>query len=169
MAGKAAPEAVKPLPEIVAALMVNGAAPDEVRISDCVVGVLIVTLPKARLPELTLSAGVPVLPAEGAFNCNAKVCVLLPALAVNVAVCAALTLAAVAVNDALVAPVGTVTLDGTVTAVLLLARVTLTPLVAAALRVTEQLSASVPVMVVLVQERALTEAAVGGALELAAV
>ena len=126
-------------------------------------------MPKARLTELTLSAGVPVVPAEGAFNCNARVCVLVPALAVKVAVCAVLTLAVVAVNDAVVAPVGTVTVDGTVTAVLLLARVTFTLLVAAALRVTEQLSASVPVMVVSVQERALTEAGVGSALELAAV
>lgn len=65
----------------------------------------------------------------------------LPAVAVRVAVCAEVTVATVAVKLAEVAPAATVTEAGTVTAELLLARVTLIPPVAAvAVRLTVQVS-----------------------------
>jgi hypothetical protein len=62
------------------------------------------------------------------------------------------------VNPALVAFAATVTVAGTVTAALLLARLTLTPLYPAGkLRVTVQLSLPDPVMDALPQESALNE------------
>ena len=74
------------------------------------------------------------------------------ALAVNVAVCAVVTVVAVAVKLALVAPAATVTVAGTVTAELLLARLTVNPpLGAAALSATVQLSVPAPVIVPLAQ------------------
>jgi hypothetical protein len=63
-----------------------------------------------------------------------------------------LTADAVAVNPALVAPAGTVTADGTVTALLLLAKLTVRPpLPAAAFSVTVQGSAANPIRALLVQ------------------
>src|ERR1700683_5267412 len=63
-----------------------------------------------------------------------------------------LTEDALAVNPALAAPAGTVTEDGTVTALLLLARLTTRPpLPAAALRVTVQVSAADPIRALLLQ------------------
>ena len=55
-------------------------------------------------------------------SCRAKVSVTPLALAVNVADCAVLTDETVAVKLAVVAPAATVTVAGTVTALLLLAR-----------------------------------------------
>ena len=79
------------------------------------------------------------------------------ALAVNVAVCAELTVETVAVKVAVVAPAATVTLAGTVTAELLLARFTANPPPAAAtLSVTVQLSVPAPVIDPLVQFNALS-------------
>ena len=70
-----------------------------------------------------------------------------PALAVKVAVWVELTTATVAVNDALVTPAATVTEAGTVTAALLLAKLTVNPPVpAAAVSVTVQ--ASLPALVI---------------------
>ena len=69
------------------------------------------------------------------------------ALAVNVAVCAVVTVVAVAVKLALVAPAATMTVAGTVTAELLLVRLTVKPpLAAAVFRVTLQLSVPAPVI-----------------------
>jgi hypothetical protein len=69
-----------------------------------------------------------------------------PAVAVSVAVCALDTDEAVAVKVALVAPEATVTVEGTVTAVSLLARPTLKPpLAAAAFSVTVHESVPAPV------------------------
>ena len=66
-----------------------------------------------------------------------------------------MTAAAVAVKFALVAPAGTVTEAGTVTTLLLLAKLTVNPPVAAAaLRVTVQLSVPAPVNDALPQVRA---------------
>ncbi len=65
-------------------------------------------------------------------SCNAKVFVLLPALAVSVTLCAVLTELTVAVNPALVCPAGILIEDGTVTAELLLDRTTVNPPLAAA-------------------------------------
>jgi hypothetical protein len=83
--------------------------------------------------------------------------VTLPALAVKVTVCAVLTEETVAVKLALLAPAATVTEAGTVTAVLLLARLTVNPpLGAAAFSVTVQLSVPAPVMDPLAQVSALS-------------
>jgi hypothetical protein len=83
------------------------------------------------------------------------------ALAVTVVVCAVVTDETVAVNAALVALAATVTVDGTLTAVLLLDRLTLSPpLGAAALSVTVQASLPDPVMDALLQESALKPTAV---------
>jgi hypothetical protein len=80
----------------------------------------------------------------------------LPALAVNVAVWAVLTEATVAVKLALDAPAGTVTEAGTVTALSLLARLTVNPPVfAAAFSVTVQVSVPAPLMELLLQLNAL--------------
>jgi hypothetical protein len=98
-------------------------------------------LPNARLDVLTLNVDVEVP------SCSANVLAELPALAVSVTDCEVLTEEIVAVKLALVAPAGTVTDAGTVTAELLLARLTRNPPpAAAALTVTLQLS--VPVVVI---------------------
>ncbi len=83
----------------------------------------------------------------GAASCRAKVFVTPLALAVNVAVCVVLTAETVAEKPAVVAPAATVTAAGTVTAELLLARLTLKPpLGAAALSATVQESVPAPVI-----------------------
>ena len=48
---------MKPAPTIVAELTVTGDVPVDVRVSDCVVAVFTVTLPKLRLAELTVNCG----------------------------------------------------------------------------------------------------------------
>jgi hypothetical protein len=48
---------VKPAPLIVAELIVTGAVPVDVNVSDCVVAVFTVTLPKLRLAALTANCG----------------------------------------------------------------------------------------------------------------
>jgi hypothetical protein len=59
VSGKLAPDMLKPVPVSVPALMVSGAVPEEVRVTDSgVAGVCTVTLPKARLLVLRLSCGV---------------------------------------------------------------------------------------------------------------
>jgi hypothetical protein len=144
---------------MVAALIVSGAVPEEVSVTDCVVGVLMVTLPNAKLAALTLRAGVLVAPADWALSSIAKLCVLPAAVAVSVAVCEELTGVTLAVNEALAAFAGTVTLVGTDTAELSVARFTETLLLPAELSVTVQASLSLPVIVESTQERALTVAA----------
>jgi len=144
--GKLAPETVKLVPAIVAAVTVTDAVPDEVKVSDFVVAVFTFTLPKDRLDELTLSVG------TAAPSDRAKVSATLLALAVRVTVCAVLTEETVAVKVAVVAPAATVTEAGTVTDELLLARFTVNPPVAAAaFSVTVQLSVPDPVNDPLVQ------------------
>jgi hypothetical protein len=57
--GNLAPDMLKPAPVRVAALMVSGAAPEEVSVTDSGVAcVCTVTLPKARLLVLRLSCGI---------------------------------------------------------------------------------------------------------------
>ncbi len=81
-----------------------------------------------------------------------KVCATPPALAVNVTVWAVLTEETVAVKLPVVDPEATVTLPGTVTAELLLARLTANPpLAAAVFSVTVQLSVPAAVIDPLVQ------------------
>jgi hypothetical protein len=146
VSGKVAPETEKPVPEAVAELTVTAAVPVELRVSDCVAGEFSVTPPKPMLPALMLSVGTP------GPSWIAKVFVVLPALAVSVAVCDELTDVTVAENEPLVAPAATVTDVGTVTAELLLLRLTAKPPVAAAaLSVTVQLSLPAPVIEPFVQ------------------
>jgi hypothetical protein len=138
------------VPVSAAELMVTGDVPVEVNVTGSVVGVFTVTLPNARLVGLIVNV------AAAAFNCRAKVLETLPALAVSVTACADVTDDTVAVNPALLALAGTVTVAGTVTAALLLARLTLKPpLPAAAVSVTVQLSLPDPVIDALLQVSAL--------------
>ena len=75
-----------------------------------------------------------------------------PALAVNVTVCAVLTEEAIAAKPALFVPADTITVAGTVTAPLLLARLTKNvPLTAVVLRLTVQLSVPAEVIELLAQ------------------
>jgi hypothetical protein len=118
----------------------------------CVDDELTLTLPKATLLALMLSVAVPVV----VLSCRANVFETLFAVAVSVTDCAVENDETVAVNVALVAPAATVTVDGTVTAELLLVRLTLTPpLAAAAFSVTVHESVPAPVIDDLEQFRAL--------------
>lgn len=146
--GKVAPDMVKPAPVSAAALMLTGAVPIEVRVIGCVAVAFTATSPNGTLVALMLSIGI------AAFNCKAKLSVTPPAVAVSVTVCG--TGETVAVNLALVAPAATVTVAGTVTAILLLARVTVSPpLAAAAFSVTVQESLPDPVRELLLQDNAI--------------
>ena len=108
------------------------------------------TLPNPILPALTLSVAVP------DPSCRLKVCATLPALAVNVCGLSRAHRRDCCRKLPVVAPAATVTLAGTVTAELLLARLTTNPpLAAAAFRVTVQLSVPAPVIDPLVQLNAL--------------
>ena len=131
--------------------IVTGAVPDEVRVTDLVAWVPTFTLPNETVVALRDSAGV------AAFSCSARLCDELFALAVTVAVCAVLTEATLAEKDALDEPAGTVAPAGSVTAVLLLARLTLVPPVGAGPdKITAHGSTSDPVIDVLLQDIADT-------------
>ena len=143
------------MPVSAAVLIVTGAVPVEVKVTERVVAVFTVILPNAKLVVLMLSVG------TAAFNCRVKLLVMPPALAVRAADCTVLTDDTVAVKPALVAFAGTVTEVGTITAESLLDRLTLNPpLGAAALNVTVQASVPDPVIDTLLQEIPLN-AAVG--------
>jgi hypothetical protein len=152
--GKVLPKIAKPAPVTATALTVTGAVPVEVKVTGWgVAAVFSTTLPNAKLVVLMLSAG------TAAFNCRAKVLDRPPALAIIVTACAVATEATVAVNPTLVAFAGTVTVLGTVTAELLLDRLTLSPpLGAAAVSVTVHASVPDPVMTPLLQDSALSAA-----------
>jgi hypothetical protein len=151
VSGKVAPEKENPAPEMVTVLTISGAPPEEVKVSDCVVGVLKATSPKAMLSELTVSV------ATLASRSIVKVLVTDPAVAVKVTGVAVETEDTVAVKLPVVEPAAAVTDEGTVTAALLLARPTENPPVAAAvLRVTVQESVPEPLMDELVQEMAVS-------------
>lgn len=150
VAGRLTGETEKPLPVAVMEFTVTAAVPLEVSVTVCVVGVFTATLPNKMLVAFRLSAGVPV------FSCSESVFEVPPVVAVSVTDCAVLTEATFAVNAALVAVAGTVTELGSVTALLLLARDTLTPPVGAEPdRLTVHVSASDPVIEVLPQFTAL--------------
>ncbi len=137
---------MKPVPLIAALLTITGAVPVEVRITVFVAEAFTATLPNVRLVVLTLSVG------TDAPSCRAKVCVVPPALAVSVTAAPELTDETVAVKFALAAPDATFTDAGTVTALLLLPRLTANPpLAAAAFSATVQLSVPVPVIEPFVQ------------------
>ena len=152
--GKLGPDMLKPeaVPVSVPALMVSGAVPEDVRVTDSgVAGVCSVTLPKARLLVLRLRRGIK------AFSSRAKVLETVPEVAVKVAASAVVTEEMVAEKAALVALAGTVTVAGRVTAALLLESLTLSPpLPAAELRVTVHASVPEPVVEPLEQESALS-------------
>jgi hypothetical protein len=155
-----APDTVKPVPVTVAALTVTAAVPVELNVIVRVAAIFTPTLPNATLVALMLNVG------AVAFNCRAKL-LETPALAVSVTACAEVTDDTLAVNRTLVAFAGIVTLAGTLTTALLLARLTLTPpLGAAALSVTVQLSLPAPVIEALLQVSPLSVGA-GGAGETA--
>jgi hypothetical protein len=154
--GKPGPAIVNPAPATVTELMVKGAVPDDKSVTDCGVAcVLTVTSPNDKLLALRLRAAVPL--AAGGLSCIANVAELVPALAVIVAVCVALTAAAIAVNVALLRFAPMSTDEGTVKAESLLARLTeAPPLSAGALRVTVQLSVPAPVIDAFEHETTLT-------------
>src|SRR5579863_9978328 len=99
---------VKPVPASVAALMVTGAVPVELKVTDCVADVFNTTLPKEMLVALIFRVGV------NAFNCRAKLLETAPTLAVSVTAWAVPTDDTAAANPALVVLAGTVTVAGTV-------------------------------------------------------
>jgi hypothetical protein len=131
--------------------IVTGAVPEEVSVTVCVAELFTTTPPNEILLAFSVSFGVPT------FSCSESALEVLPVVAVTVADCALVTEATFAVKVALVAVAGTVTTLGTVTALLLLARPTLTPPVGAEPdRLTVHESASVPVIELLLQLTALT-------------
>jgi len=151
--GKLALDSEKPAPVNVAELMVTGAVPVEVKVTDWVAAVLTCTLPNATLAAPMLSVG------SAAFNCRAKFFEIPPEVAVRVTACAFSTEETSAVNPAPDAFAGTITADGTVTAPLLLDKLTLIPpLPAVEVSATVQVSVPDPVMDPLLQESVLNAA-----------
>lgn len=139
VSGNVAPEIVKPDPEIDAELITTEAVPVEFRVTSCEVAVLTATLPKLRLDAPRLNVGTPVP------SCTSKVAGVPPAFAESIAVCELETDETVAMKLALAEPAATVTVDGTVTAALLLDRLTANPPApATASSVTEQVSVPAP-------------------------
>ena len=155
VSGVVTPVIEKPVPLIAAALMVTDPVPLDVSFTVCVAGELRLTLPKATVDEPSVNPAVPVVVPD-AFNCSEKVAELPLAEAVRVAVVAELTAAAVAVKLALDAPAATVTDAGTLTALLLLARLTVIVLLVVAVSVTVQASLPAAVSAALVHLRALS-------------
>jgi hypothetical protein len=144
------PDTENPVPVTEIPLIVSAAVPEDVTVTSCVDAAFSSCVPNVTFVELRLSPGI------AAFSCSPKVPVTPPAVAVRVAVCAVLTADADAVNPALDAPAATVTEAGTVTALLLLERLTGVALAATPVSVTVQVSVAVPVSDALVQETPLT-------------
>ena len=151
MTGKFLPGTENPAPEIEPAVMVTGAVPLEVNITDIVTAVPTATLPNASEAVLARSAG------TTGLSCIVKLSEMELALADNVAACGVVTEETVAVNDAEDAPDGTVTLTGTATALLLLPRVTRVPLDAVELSVTVHVVNPWPINELLSHESALKD------------
>ena len=105
-----------------------------------------------RLEDPRLNVGTP------DPSCTSKVAGVPPAFAVRMAVCELVTEETVAEKLALAEPAATVTEDGTVTAALLLERLTANPpLAAAAFNVNEHVSVPAPRNDEVVHEKALIE------------
>ena len=100
--------------------------------------------------------------ATTALNCSENVWVVPEVLAINVTVWLELTAETMAVNPALAEPAGTDIVEGTVTALLSLVRITLRSFVVAALSVTVQESVDVPVNALDVQVSESKDAVVVG-------
>ena len=144
---------MNPAPARVVPSTVTAAVPVDVRITDCAEDELTCTLPKATLAALTLSVG------TAACSRRVKLLEALPEVADKVTVCPVATGETAAVKPALPALAGTVTNAGTVTAELLLDRLTFKPpLAAAVLRVRLQASVPDPVIDLLLQDRELNAA-----------
>jgi len=160
--GKFTPDRLKPAPVTVPALMVSGAVPEEVKVTDSgAATVFTVTLPNAMLTVLRLRPGAAVTGEVLPCNSRAKVLESLPAVAVRVAICVVGTGETVAEKATLVALAGTVTVAGRATAASLLERLTLSPPIPAApLRFTVQELVPTPVIEALVQANA--ESVAGG-------
>jgi hypothetical protein len=145
------PVAPKRDPATESAEIVTGAVPEEVRVTDCVPVLPTETFPKVTVDVLKVRTGV------AAFSCSKTDFDVLPLVAVRVADCAVATEATPAVKRPFVDPAGIVMLAGTVTALLLLARFTVSPPVGAEPdKLSVQVSASVPMIEALLQETALT-------------
>lgn len=152
MAGKFPPETENPFPDAVSELIVTGAVPFEVTVTDFVTAVPTETFPKATDVLLHVS------PGTAAFNCKAKLFEVEFEPAVNVAVSAVLTEATAAVKDAVLDPEATVTVAGRVTAAALLDNVTLWPLdEAAPLNVTVHEVDPLPVKALPEHDKAVTD------------
>jgi hypothetical protein len=149
VSGNVIPDEVKPAPEIAAEVTLTGPVPVDVNVSDCETVVFRATLPKFALEELIPRIDVP------GFSWIAKPCVAVPELAVRVTDSGEVTDETVAEKPALVAPLGTVTVAGSVTAALLLDKLTVRPLLGAEPdKVTVQESVPAPVKEAVLQERA---------------
>jgi hypothetical protein len=140
--GKVAPpEIVKPVPLNFAELIVTAVVPVDVNVTGNVDAVLTATLPNTRLDGLIVNVACAALRSSMTKLCEAP-----SKVAVNVTDSADLTADAFAVNFALVAFAGTVTVAGTVTAALLLAKLKFVLFLVAALSVTVQVSLPAPVI-----------------------
>jgi len=117
--GRVAPVTERPAPLAVAAEIVTGRSPLEVKVRGRVESPPMATFPKDRLSGLTLSVGT----VEA--SCSVKLFEAPPPVAVNVTVCAVDTGKKAAVKLAVLDPCGTPTVTGTTTAAELLARLTL--------------------------------------------
>lgn len=145
------PETEKPVPEIESELRLTATVPLEVTVTDLVTAVPTATLPNESEVAFRLRAAV------AALSCTATDREVVPVVAVRVTDCALVTEAAFATNVAVDAPAGTETLAGTVTELLLLAREALRPPAGAGPdKLTVHVSASDPVIEVLLQDTALT-------------
>jgi hypothetical protein len=151
VSGKLVPDTAKPVPVTVADVTVTAAPPVDDRVTACVAVEPSTTPPNDTLGALTLSVAEPAL--EPGTSCSATVAPAVPDVAVRVAVCEALTGETVAVNPALAEAAGTVTVDGTITAELLLESLRVVLLLAIPFRVIVQESVAAPATVVLAQLR----------------
>jgi hypothetical protein len=139
--GSPSPGIENPLPVTVAPATITAVLPVEDRTSCCVAAELTGTLPNERLDELMPSTG------AAAPRCTAKVRATPPTLAVSVAAWIDVTAETFAVKPALVVPPRIVTAEGTLTALLLLVKLTpRPPLGAVEFSVTVQLSVPAPVI-----------------------
>lgn len=121
MVGRPPPDIENPCPDTASELIVTATFPLEVTVTDLVTAVPTETFPNARELALRLRDG------TAPFNCKPKLRDDELDVAVRVAVCVLLTEATLALKEADEAPAATFTLDGTVTALELLARDTLCP------------------------------------------
>ena len=134
--------------------MSTGQLPTDFKVNVCAAEVFVARLPKARPVALVLIVD------TTACRLKLEVAETPAAVAVNFAVCEEPTADIAAVNPALLAPDPTVTVAGTLTAALLLDRLTASPpLGAGAFRVTLHGSLTIPLTDALVHEMELRAAA----------